>query len=166
MRLLNTKTLTLHNHFQKIPKYVILSHTWGDGEVTFEDIHQDYAKHMPGYNKIVRFCEQAVRDGYEWAWNDTCCIDKRSSSELSEAINSMYTWYWDAEICYAFLSDFNLDRFDITDISLEGIRWFSRGWCLQELLAPGVVEFYNAEWVCLGTKSSAVSNISELTGID
>jgi hypothetical protein len=147
MRLLSTETLILHSFFQKIPPYVILSHTWGDDEVTFEDIDQDHAKGMQGYRKIAKCCEQAVRDGYEWAWIDTCCIDKRSSSELSEAINSMYKWYWDSEICYALLSDVGLDHFDGDDDWLEHSRWFSRGWCLQELLAPAVVEFYNAEWV-------------------
>jgi hypothetical protein len=166
MRLLNTKTLALHVFFQIIPPYVILSHTWGDDEVTFDDIHHDHAKGMQGYSKIVKCCEQAIRDGYEWAWIDTCCIDKRSSSELNEAINSMYKWYWDSEICYAFLSDVRLHRSDGVDVWLENIRWFSRGWCLQELLAPAVVEFYDAGWVCIGTKSSAVANISTLTGID
>ncbi|KAF2446834.1 HET-domain-containing protein, partial [Karstenula rhodostoma CBS 690.94] len=166
MRLLNTNTLVLHSFVQRIPPYVILSHTWGDGEVTFDDIHQDHAKNMQGYSKIIKCCEQAVRDRYKWTWIDTCCIDKRSSSELSEVINSMYKWYWDAEIYYAFLSDLtsNLDNFHVSDLRL--VRWFTRGWCLQELLAPAVVEFYNADWVYMGTKSSAVTNISARTGID
>lgn len=78
----------------------------------------------------------------------------------------MYRWYWNAEICYAFLCDLHLDRLDVEDVSLEYIRWFRRGWCLQELLAPAVVEFYNSEWICVGTKSSAATSVSALTGID
>lgn len=166
MRLLNTSTLVLHSFVQEIPPYVILSHTWGDGEVIFDDIHQDYAKDMQGYSKIVKCCEQAVNDGYEWVWIDTCCIDKRSSAELSEAINSMYTWYWDAEICYAYLADLTGNKLNTRHNSEHPPRWFSRGWCLQELLAPEVVEFYNAQWVCVGTKSSLVASISTLTGIE
>ncbi|KAF1977898.1 HET-domain-containing protein [Bimuria novae-zelandiae CBS 107.79] len=153
---------------EKIPPYVILSHTWGDEGNTFDDIHELHARNMQGYSKIERCCHQTAEDGFEWAWIDTCCIDKRSSSELSEAINSMYRWYWDANICYAFLSDMDMESFqdpDPLDLWLRPL-WFYRGWCLQELLAPPVVEFYNRHWVCIGTKSSVVDEISAITQID
>lgn len=90
MWLLNTTSLKLRAFVEHIPDYVILSHTWDQEEVTFDDIHKPHALHMVGYAKLKGCCELAVRDGFEWAWIDTCCIDKRSSAELSEAINSMY----------------------------------------------------------------------------
>ncbi|KAF2636549.1 HET-domain-containing protein, partial [Massarina eburnea CBS 473.64] len=186
MYLLNTSTLKLKSFLEDIPPYVILSHTWGDGEVTFDDIDQPRAKEMKGYSKITGCCKQAVLDGFEWVWIDTCCIDKRSSSDLSEAINSMYAWYWRAEICYVHLSDVYTDerdyethqtslwmkiayfeslllRYDTTII--HNARWFTRGWTLQELLASQYMEFYNAEWKYLGTKSSLIDDIERATNI-
>jgi hypothetical protein len=74
MWLLNTTTLTLCSFFDNIPDYVILSHTWGDGEVAFEDIAQPHAQKMVGYDKIIGCCRLAVNDSFEWAWIDTCCI--------------------------------------------------------------------------------------------
>jgi len=161
MWLLDTATLKLRHFITDIPDYVILSHTWGEGEVSFEDIAQPYAKDMVGYSKISQCCTQAVEAGFEWAWVDTCCIDKRSSAELSEAINSMYRWYWNAAICYVFLSDHS-DR----NGDFESSRWFKRGWTLQELLAPDVIEFYDSDWTFLGTKMSLVDGISAATKID
>lgn len=108
MWLLNVVTLVLE-HFQddRLVKgqYAILSHTWGEEELSFDTIHLDLARSKRGYRKIVYACRQAVADGLKYAWVDTCCIDKRSSTELSEAINSMYRWYYNARICYAYLSD-------------------------------------------------------------
>jgi hypothetical protein len=164
MWLLNASTLKLHSFFENIPEYVILSHTWGEGEVAFEDIDKPYARNMTGYNKIVGCCRLALRDGYEWAWIDTCCIDKRSSAELSEAINSMYDWYWQAAICYAYLSD--IIAGEEWNQDLETSRWFTRGWTLQELLAPDIVEFYNAAWIFLGTKAKLLTIIQKATRID
>ena len=161
MWLLDTKTLMLRHFITNIPDYVILSHTWGEDEVSFDDIAQPHAKDMVGYSKILRCCIQAVEAGFEWAWVDTCCIDKRSSAELSEAINSMYGWYWNAAICYVFLSD-RSGR----DEDFESSRWFSRGWTLQELLAPDVIEFYDSDWTFLGTKKSLVDEIFAATKID
>jgi hypothetical protein len=90
MWLINTTTLKLNLFVAEIPDYVILSHTWGEGEVTFDDISKPHAKDMAGYTKISQCCARVLRDGFEWAWVDTCCIDKRSSAETSKAINSMY----------------------------------------------------------------------------
>ncbi|KAF2689095.1 hypothetical protein K458DRAFT_329214 [Lentithecium fluviatile CBS 122367] len=164
MRLLNTTTLKLAFFIDNAPPYVILSHTWGDGEVTFDDIDKPYAKDMAGYSKIVCCCRQAVLDGFEWVWIDTCCIDKRSSSELSESINSMYRYYWQAEICYAYLVDATFNEYAY--LGVADIRWFQRGWTLQELLAPSVVEFYNQEWQLLGTKCGLATIIQHVTRIE
>ena len=141
--------------FEQIPEYVILFHTWDVGEVTFEDLSKPDVASMAGYSKIVGCCNLAVRDGYEWAWIDTCCIDKRSSAELSDAINSMYRWYWQAAICYAYLSDVSTN-YNAWKQELEASRWFTRGWTLQELLAPAVVEFYNKQ-SCQQPKQTKIS---------
>ncbi|KAH7092441.1 HET domain-containing protein [Paraphoma chrysanthemicola] len=167
MWLLHTSTLKLHAFVQDVPDYIILSHTWGEKEVSFDDIGKPHAKTIAGYNKIVGCCRQAIQDGFEWAWIDTCCIDKRSSSELSEAINSMYKWYWQASICYAYLSDVSSNlTWETWEEELQSSRWFSRGWTLQELLAPDTVEFYNKSWQLLGTRARLVDHIQQVTRID
>ncbi|KAI1091376.1 heterokaryon incompatibility protein-domain-containing protein [Rostrohypoxylon terebratum] len=106
MYLINVATITLHE-FQgsEIPKYAILSHTWGDDEVSFQDLQAGRGSSKEGYEKIVFTCEQAKQHRLKWAWVDTCCIDKSSSAELSESINSMYRWYNESYICYAYLAD-------------------------------------------------------------
>jgi hypothetical protein len=120
-RLLHSKSLELEESIgQNIPPYAILSHTWGKEEVFFQDLQTDEAPKNAGYQKILHCCEEAARDGLEYAWVDTCCIDKTSSSELSKAIKSMYRWYQEAGVCYVYLSD-------VTNVSsirseLEGIE--------------------------------------------
>ncbi|KAF2655277.1 HET-domain-containing protein [Lophiostoma macrostomum CBS 122681] len=165
MYLLDTTTLRLEHFVSNIPYYVILSHTWGEGEVTFDDIHKEYARDMPGYDKVRRCCQQAVADGFKYAWIDTCCIDKRSSAELSEAINSMYRYYNEAETCYAYLSDFKVAPRHSpyqAPLSFEESCWFRRGWTLQELVAPKAVEFYASDvqgnWRMIGTKHFAAGS--------
>jgi Heterokaryon incompatibility protein (HET) len=158
-----------------VPKYAILSHTWGPDteEVTFKDLTDDTGKHKNGYNKI-RFCgKQAERDGLQFFWIDTCCIDKSNSTELSEAINSMFRWYRDAAKCYVYLSDVSSPAFDTNgesgqlayESALRESRWFTRGWTLQELLAPGSVEFFCREGNRLGDKRSLERQIHEITKI-
>jgi ankyrin repeat protein len=144
-----------------IPPYAILSHTWGADaeEVTFEDLTNGTGKDKPGYKKI-RFCaEQAKSDDLQYFWIDTCCIDKRSSTELSEAINSMYRWYQVANVCYAYLADVP------SKTKFTGSRWFSRGWTLQELLAPSEMIFFDEEWKILGTRANLQQSVSGCTGI-
>ena len=159
----------------KIPPYAILSHTWGaDGEeVTFKDLMEGTGKSKAGYQKI-RFCgEQAATDGLEYFWVDTCCIDKSSSAELSEAINSMFRWYHDADICYVYLSDVSIsgsmknDQFSqwTWEVDFQKSRWFTRGWTLQELIAPASVEFFSVEGKRLGDKKSLERQIQQITGI-
>ncbi|KAK3938889.1 heterokaryon incompatibility protein-domain-containing protein [Diplogelasinospora grovesii] len=168
MRLLNTSSLKLKEFVGlNIPPYAILSHTWGEEEVLFDDIQKGIASSKNGYGKLAGCCQKAAKDGFEWVWIDTCCIDKTSSAELSEAINSMYQWYEKSTICYAYLWDVAAEHtasaFAITDFSQS--RWFTRGWTLQELIAPQVVEFYTSEWLEIGTKGSLASQISTITGI-
>ncbi|KAL4893670.1 ankyrin repeat-containing domain protein [Aspergillus ambiguus] len=140
-----------------VPKYAILSHTWGDEEITFEKMRRNQEKDSEGYRKIEGCCRIAAA-GYQYVWVDTCCIDKTSSAELSEAINSMYRWYEEADVCYAYLAD-------VPNVRLTESRWFTRGWTLQELIAPKEVIFFDKEWNILGTRDSLQNEISERTKI-
>ena len=124
MRLLSAKTLELKEFFNSLPPYAILSHTWGREEVTFNDLPAPQARSKIGYHKIEFACRQAEIDDYEYAWIDTCCIDKTSSAELSEAINSMFNWYRYSAVCYAYLVDVDVNTFDADFIQS---RWFTRG---------------------------------------
>lgn len=167
MRLLNTSTLELRNFYNdEIPLYAILSHTWGEDEITFQDLEKPDTWQRPAYSKLTSCCALALRDGWEYIWIDTCCIDKTSSAELSEAINSMYRWYQDAEICYAYMVDMTTKSLLTSKMQFHKSRWFRRGWTLQELLAPKIVVFYNESWKELGTKQSLKDQISLATGID
>jgi hypothetical protein len=179
MRLLelsNHGTPNLTEFFEdKVPRYAILSHTWRtDGqEVIFKDLLEGTSKSKAGYTKI-RFCgEQATSDGLQYFWVDTCCIDKSSSAELQEAINSMFRWYRDAARCYVYLSDVSISDCDqnsqLSQYSWESAfrasRWFTRGWTLQELLAPTSVEFFSREGKRLGDKKLLERQVHEITGI-
>jgi tetratricopeptide (TPR) repeat protein len=156
-----------------IPPYAILSHTWGrgeDDEVTFKDITDGTGTDKRGFEKL-RFCgRQAKIDDLHYFWVDTCCIDKSSSSELHTAITSMFRWYQNAERCYVYLSDVSVRTEDGQahvewESSFCSSRWFSRGWTLQELLAPNIVEFYSRDGVRLGSKISLQQKIHDVTGI-
>ncbi|KAK3300585.1 heterokaryon incompatibility protein-domain-containing protein [Chaetomium fimeti] len=173
MRLLNVHTRTIGEFLSdsEVVRYAILSHTWAEEEVTYEDfqtLSADALRAKKGYAKVVDCCWQAMADGYNWVWVDTCCIDKRSSAELSEAINSMFRWYQNAAVCYAYLADVpsqvDRDPFSLDD-HLARARWFTRGWTLQELLAPKDVVFYGRDWEKIGDKLSLSKNITEITGI-
>jgi hypothetical protein len=155
--------------------YAILSHTWGadDEEVTYKDLVDGTGKSKAGYDKI-RFCgKQAANDGLQLFWVDTCCIDKSSSAELQEAINSMFRWYRNATRCYVYLSDVSIGDCDQNsqfsqfpwESAFRASRWFTRGWTLQELLAPASVEFFSQEGKRLGDKKSLERQVHEITGI-
>ena len=153
-----------------VPLYAILSHTWGEDEVTFQDINAAGFESKLGYEKISKTCSLAATQGFGYVWIDTCCIDKTSSAELSEAINSMYRWYGDAAICYAYLSDVeccdaNMIRSLGWSSDFCSSRWFTRGWTLQELIAPQIVLFLSRDWKEIGTKSTLAITISISTGI-
>ena len=177
MRLLqynNNGDFSLTEFFEgDIPKkYAILSHRWGPEEVTLADLKNGYYKKMAGYGKI-QFCgEQAKRDGLQYFWVDTCCIDKSNSTELAEAINSMFRWYQDATKCYVYLRDVSRPRNHLANRSTEdwvstfrNSEWFRRGWTLQELIAPASVDFFCKEGELLGNKASLERHICEVTGI-
>jgi hypothetical protein len=154
-------------------KYAILSHTWGkdNDEVTYEDLLQGTGKDKVGYQKIAFCAKQAISDRIQYIWIDTCCIDKLNNSvELEHAINSMFRWYKRAEKCYVYLEDVPDRRVDAGDqtlweLSLQNSRWFTRGWTLQELIAPAIVEFYSTNWGSLGSKASLERQICGITGI-
>ena len=156
--------------------YAILSHTWGESEETFQEIQaHKMSCAETGENprdlaspKIRNFCILAKEHGYDWAWIDTCCIDKTSSTELSEAINSMFKWYWQAEVCYAFLADVpaaTATELGAHQSAFRQSRWHRRGWTLQELIAPAVVIFFSQDWVRLGTKAELAPLLEEVTRI-
>jgi hypothetical protein len=195
MWLIETESLKLEyfiGDLDSIPRYAILSHTWGDGEVTFQD-WQDLqrASKKPGFEKIKSACAQAQADSIDYIWIDTNCIDKSSSAELSEAINSMFAWYRDSYICYIYLADVedpddvaaklgddteDLDwesdaDFDdpksVKDInhttfinSIRKSRWFTRGWTLQELLAPTSLRFLTRDWKPISMDPSSGYNVN------
>jgi hypothetical protein len=186
MWLVDTTTFELREFPSTPPPYVILSHTWGDEEVTFQELRDllpesmvtPQAEQKAGFRKIKRCCEQARIDGLAYAWVDTCCIDKRSSAELSEAINSMFRWYSEAKLCYAHLSDVSLlhpDEAKSTIVAINSYprpvwgfpssRYFTRGWTLQEILAPMHVIFFDKDWGEIGTKATLLEDLVEITGI-
>lgn len=163
MRLLNTETLEFVEIVRpEVVRYAILSHTWGEEEVSLEDFRKSESKRLQGYKKIEGCCAQAHTNGFDYVWVDTCCIDKKSSAELSEAINSMYNWYYWAATCYVYLSDFSL----ATDGILRHSRWFTRGWTLQELLASRQILFYDRHWHYIGSKRSLAVTIASLSEIE
>lgn len=169
MYLVNAATLELEE-FQsnKIPSYAILSHTWGNSkdEVTFRDISGSYtdSKHKPGFQKIEFCATQAMKDGFQYCWVDTCCIDKSSSAELSEAINSMFSWYKNSEICYVYMADVDAEQSALIDSQLENSRWFTRGWTLQELLAPRTCQFFDKTWTPIGILQKGTQDAAMRSG--
>ncbi|PYI09405.1 hypothetical protein BO78DRAFT_277654, partial [Aspergillus sclerotiicarbonarius CBS 121057] len=165
MRLLQT-TQSNPNNFNifefadnNIPPYAILSHTWEKEEVTLQDMQNGYAPSKLGFKKVKDSCSVAKASGFDYVWIDTCCIDKTSSAELSEAINSMYRWYHEADVCYVYLADIQ------SESEFAKSRWFTRGWTLQELIAPSNMIFFDGMWRKLGTKKSLHHSISQCTGI-
>lgn len=202
MWLIDTSTLTLTFHANTPSKsYIILSHTWGDGEVTFQDLHQ-HRHHDGGHRQLAKFkktgfakiqavCSLAQARGFAYAWVDTCCIDKTSSAELTENINAMYRYYASSAFCFAYLCDLppltedqkreevnwwsDYDRYTngydhfaapSTAETLRDCRWFSRGWTLQELIAPRYVEFYDADWDFRGSRDNWKGTLAEITGVN
>jgi ankyrin repeat protein len=172
MRLLNTTTFELHNFsHDAVPRqYAILSHIWGkeEDEISFRDIQEGRIKEAASRpTKLEGCCKIAKKDGYEYIWVDTCCIDNTNSVELQAAINSMFRWYKNASICYAYLSDVPADDKNPWDpkSKFSSSRWFERGWTLQELLAPPRLRFYNSAWHCHGTKGDLCAIIEKATGI-
>jgi hypothetical protein len=189
MRLINAHTLKLE-HFigVTIPTYAILSHTWGEEEVTYQDWFQrESVSKKAGYAKILGACRQALKDSIDYVWVDTNCIDKTSSTELSEEINSMFRWYKDSARCYVYMADVSIPTINDDAISRSNIesndvftsfkhvedsfcasRWFTRGWTLQELLASTNLIFFSDCWKHLGDKRDleVLKCISRIIGIN
>lgn len=170
MRLLHTRTLELQ-WFNKPPEYAILSHRWSDNELTFEANakspicnRKSHARSLPGFSKVQGTCALAARDGFDWVWIDSFCIDKSSSAELQESINSMFNWYAEAQLCYVYLSDVPDEAAGWSE-AFGKSQWYTRGWTLQELVAPHTLEFYAADWSLIGSKSERYREIAEITGI-
>jgi hypothetical protein len=154
-----------------IPRYAILSHRWGTEEVSFTDLKHDNGRSKAGRAKIIFCGEQAARNDLHYFWVDTCCIDKQHPNELTEAINSMFRYYRGAAKCYVYLSDVSTSASDpkicqsAWEAEFRHSKWFTRGWTLQELLAPSSVVFYSLHWKELGDKTSLANVIHETTGI-
>ena len=172
MRLLNTRSLQFKefSDSKDVPRYAILSHVWDTHEQTFQEIAMiitdNTNNNVDGEGswrnvsfKIADFCKLAASFGYDWGWVDTCCINKESSAELSEAINSMFAWYTDADICIAYLKDVRGEN------DMDRSVWFTRGWTLQELVAPGALLFVTAQWEPICTRASRPDIVTSATGI-
>ncbi|KAK1486997.1 HET domain-containing protein [Colletotrichum abscissum] len=154
MKLLNCSTLRIEEmHWARKQElevkgistaYAILSHKWesDEDEVTFEDMASAdiKSKKLLGWSKIEKTCTEALKIGIGYAWIDTCCIDKRNLTELTEAIKSMFRWYAEAEICFAYLSD--------------------------ELIAPGKMEFYDKNWNAIGSRFNLSRQIQMRTSVN
>ncbi|KAL1860501.1 hypothetical protein Daus18300_009133 [Diaporthe australafricana] len=186
MRLLNTTSLRFHSgeHTDFREKgYAVLSHRWMPQEITLdefsshvEELRLGESALSPQLEKIRGACETARSKGIKWIWIDSCCIDKRDLVETTEAINSMYRWYRGALLCIVYLYDVKKNKNEDINIMDSHIfdrlgqdkpsEWFSRGWTLQELLAPRQMEFYDKEWVYIGTKKEMKTSIANITGID
>jgi hypothetical protein len=171
MRLINTETLELQEFFDSdIPPYAILSHRWEHDEVSYQDLLEGKKKGGAKYKKIRKFCAVALRDHFDWAWVDTCCIDKKSSADLSEAINAMFGWYQRSQMCYVYLSDVMRDWNETEGLpshwpTFKQSKWFTRGWTLQELIAPRNLIFYDCHWHPIERRHEMLSDITAATGI-
>lgn len=170
MHLLNTSTHKVKEFLPgRIPPYIILSHRWGEEEVSYKDLTEPKKdpSTLHGWTKLDSFCSLAKQDGWEWVWMDTCCIDKSSSAELSEAINSMYQWYSEAEFCIAYLADISVlkDETEGQRKLFKQSEWFERGWTLQELLASRELVFYDKNWENIGTRTTMRVHVSRATRI-
>jgi Heterokaryon incompatibility protein (HET) len=175
MRLIHIETLELHEFYDySISQYSILSHRWEGEEITFKDVKKSRNLDSQGWSKVKSFF-QFVKDHpiddpdykrVDYVWIDTCCIDKRNSVELFEAINSMYQWYQDAMACYAYLNDGPAGNEAAVHQAMRKSEWFTRGWTLQELVGPGYIIFVDKDWTgTLGDGRTLADLLSEITGI-
>lgn len=181
MRLLRTDTYEVVE-VGRTPPYAILSHRWEHEEITFKTLNsralQDanlssFGKGLQvSARKIRGSCAIARKQGFDYIWIDTVCIDKSSSEELSTALNSMFKWYHEAAICYTFFNDVLFsshgpDMFNSFREDRQGQRseWFERGWTLQELIAPRKMEFYDVHWQPIGTRNELASLVGKAAKI-
>ncbi|KAK0627626.1 heterokaryon incompatibility protein-domain-containing protein [Immersiella caudata] len=177
MRLLHTADFTLHSFVgpeHDAPHYAILSHTWEDDEVLFEDMAtpermvEVVTSKPKAWTKVQRSCAMARALSFDYIWIDTLCIDKSSSAELSEAINSMFEWYALSSVCLAYISDYKDEGLKSGAADPENFmksRWFTRGWTLQELIAPANLVFYDRDWFPIGDRRFLANAVSSKTSI-
>ena len=186
MRLLHARDLVLKKfELSDAPEYAAISHRWTDHEISLQEFQNSKSGHRRGcgWVKIIQGCKIAWRRGINWIWIDTACIDKESSTEMNESINSMYRWYERSKECYVFLPDVHeicacncrLQDYSIKQVGrryprfyleeLKGSVWFTRGWTLQELLAPKKVEFFNSKFLKIGSRQDLKSHVTKITGI-
>ena len=173
MRLLDVSSLQPRSfELRDAPQYAILSHTWGEEEVSFQDLtERANDRNKLGWKKILGFCEFCKSRGLNWVWIDTCCIDKSSSAELSEAINSMFAYYNRSKLCIAYLGDVlphyqNDNGRGLREKAFGRSRWFTRGWTLQELIAAKQIYFCAQNWSIIGNKDSLRDSLHSITLID
>lgn len=173
--------LTLHEFHGAKPPYAILSHRWREEEISFADMMgplRFQIRHRRGWKKLEMSCRVTLQYGLKYLWVDTCCIDKSSSAELSEAINSMFSFYGNSSICIAYLDDVDLELVDCADDKdtndtqpdkqspkINHATWFQRGWTLQELIAPHRLEFFSRKWEHVGSKFDLSIETSEASGV-
>src|SRR5438034_41992 len=170
MWLLDVSTFELHEFSgPDVPSYAILSHTWGpaEEEISFSDLRENLrdARKKRGFDKIEGSCIKARNRGLQYVWIDTCCINKENESETSYAINSMFTWYEQSQVCFAYLVDVvsaEYSGFADTEDGFSKSRWFTRGWTLQELIAPSRVEFYSKDWCLIQVKTKPNGDLSRI----
>lgn len=128
MRLFNVVTRQLEEFFgDDIPQYAILSHTWEKDEVTYQDMQSGAFASRLGYAKIDGYCLKEIEQEIRYVWINTCCIDKSSSSELSKAINSMFSWYYRADVCFVYLADVPEEDILAPDSAFRRSTWFTSG---------------------------------------
>jgi hypothetical protein len=183
MWLINVNTFKLEEFYDaQAPKYAILSHTWGSEEACFQEMAEDYHKRATlqqkaGFRKISECSSVASALGFSYVWIDTCCIDKRNSADLSEAINSMYSYYRRAAACLIYLVDVPGRISTLEEIisrpaqfqAIRSSRWLTRGWTLQELIAPSTRHFFAGDWSPIALVEDGqdlMELISEITKID
>ncbi|ETN38886.1 uncharacterized protein HMPREF1541_06927 [Cyphellophora europaea CBS 101466] len=196
MRLIDTRTLELADFGNHLPsaQYAILSHRWGDNEVTYRQYMaldksllraQTPRAYSSGLDKILWGCHMARRNNLRYFWIDTCCINKNNEddqTELSASVMSMWKWYHEAAICYIFLATITLSAAEVERDPNAFMEWhhskdsedrdygrpaeyFRRGWTLQELLAPRRAIFFNATWSFIGSRLQLVDQIYNATNI-
>ncbi|KAK7983381.1 hypothetical protein PG989_010783 [Apiospora arundinis] len=205
-RLINTKRYELVESYEIPapfpPPYVILSHTWisPQDEITYQDFQRrrrDIEKGTfkpKGWAKLRQYCDRVARDGWEWAWMDTCCIDKTNEAETQLAIFAMFRWYKEADVCIAYLADVHADKVvsrraqnepDLDEVPYPDTmhdttspahlalkpfvvksKWFTRGWTLQELIAPKDLYFVDHAWRRLGNREHWYDAIRMACGIE
>ncbi|KAK7467679.1 hypothetical protein VKT23_004732 [Stygiomarasmius scandens] len=164
-RFIDAKTLQLvkFDVYSTVPPYAILSHRWIPGkEVVYNEFvrPQKETFQKSGCRKIMAACRKALQDGVRYIWVDTCCIEQGNHEDVAANITSMYAYYQNAEICYAYLADVTR-----TAEWIEASEWFDRGWTLQELLAPRTVAFFNENWTYIGSKHELRDDICRKTTI-